>query len=240
MSTILNALRKAQSEQKVPDTADASNSATEPLISQRPQAIAKSSNRRAILIASSGAVILLLLAWFLYGPASKPQLAANKAPASATASSPVPPASVSSATVEQPPQVVDIEQVTAEEPPMIIAEAEPPVVAAKGAEPVKKPEVFKGEAVDEAKLKQAAKTSEEAQQPKPPAREERQAIPGTPDGIILSGIAWQPGKSLRRAVINDTLVGEGAVLNGVRVTEIKPTSVRFEKGSTLYEASLPR
>ncbi len=236
MSTILNALRKAQSEQKVPDTTNASSSATEPLISQRPKSAVTTSNRRAILIAGSGAVILLLLAWFLYGPASKPQVAANKAPV--TASSPATSAPISLAPVEQTQQVVDAEQAAGEEPPVVIAEEEPPAVVA--AEPVKKPDVFKGEAVDEAKLKQAAKIREEAQQPKPPAREERQAIPGTPDGITLSGIAWQPVSNLRRAVVNDTLVGEGAVLNGARVAEIRPTSVRFEKGSTLYEASLPR
>ncbi len=61
-----------------------------------------------------------------------------------------------------------------------------------------------------------------------------------PEGIKLTGIAWQDDRKNRRAVVNDLLVGEGAVIAGVKVLEIKPTTVRFEKNGSVYETTLPR
>jgi general secretion pathway protein B len=56
----------------------------------------------------------------------------------------------------------------------------------------------------------------------------------------LTGIAWQDDRKNRRAVVNDLLVGEGTVIAGVKVLEIKPTLVRFEKMGIVYETTLPR
>ena len=66
------------------------------------------------------------------------------------------------------------------------------------------------------------------------------AVAGTPEGVKLNGIAWQENRKLRRAVVNDVLVGEGVLVAGVKVLEIRPTAVRFEKNGTVYEVVLPR
>jgi len=41
-------------------------------------------------------------------------------------------------------------------------------------------------------------------------------------------------------VINDVLVGEGVLVAGAKVLEIRPTAVRFEKNGAVYEVVLPR
>lgn len=48
-----------------------------------------------------------------------------------------------------------------------------------------------------------------------------------PLDIKVSGIAWQDDRSLRRAVVNGLLLQEGAVVSGVKITEIQQDKVRF-------------
>lgn len=48
--------------------------------------------------------------------------------------------------------------------------------------------------------------------------------------LIVSGIAWQEERSLRRAVVNGNLVGEGAEVAGARVVEIGERGVKFSQG----------
>jgi general secretion pathway protein B len=55
------------------------------------------------------------------------------------------------------------------------------------------------------------------------------------EGSIVSGIAWQDERSLRRAVINGALVGEGAEILGAKVVEIRENLVRFNRGGELFE-----
>lgn len=55
------------------------------------------------------------------------------------------------------------------------------------------------------------------------------------DGITVSGIAWQDERVLRRAVINGSLVGEGAEIQGAKIVEIKENRVRFSRGSDIFE-----
>ncbi len=62
----------------------------------------------------------------------------------------------------------------------------------------------------------------------------------TPEGIKLTGIAWQENRKMRRAVVNDILAGEGTVIAGAQIVEIRPQAVRFEKNGTLYEVTLAR
>ena len=62
---------------------------------------------------------------------------------------------------------------------------------------------------------------------------------GTPEGIKLSGIAWHDNRKLRRAVINDLLVAEGAEVAGARIVEIRTGLVKIEKNGTLFEVVLP-
>ncbi len=54
-------------------------------------------------------------------------------------------------------------------------------------------------------------------------------------GITVSGIAWQDERSLRRAVINGNLVGEGAEIDGAKLIEIKETRVIFRRGGNIFE-----
>lgn len=58
--------------------------------------------------------------------------------------------------------------------------------------------------------------------------------PGIPD-ITISGIAWQDERNLRRAVLNGTLVGEGAEVAGARVVEIRENRVRLSRGGRLFD-----
>ena len=59
------------------------------------------------------------------------------------------------------------------------------------------------------------------------------AGPAPPD-LKVTGIAWQDERSARRAVVNGALIGEGAVVSGARVVEIRQDQVRFSRdGQTL-------
>lgn len=62
---------------------------------------------------------------------------------------------------------------------------------------------------------------------------------GAPEGVKLSGIAWHDSRKLRRAVINDLLVAEGAEVAGARIVEIRTNLVRLEKNGTRFEVVLP-
>lgn len=63
-------------------------------------------------------------------------------------------------------------------------------------------------------------------------------ISSAPEGVKLTGIAWQENQRTRRAVINDILVGEGTVIAGAKVIEIRPDMVRFEKNGAVFEVIL--
>lgn len=56
--------------------------------------------------------------------------------------------------------------------------------------------------------------------------------------IIVSGIAWQEERNLRRAVVNGSLVGEGAEVAGARVVEIGERRVKFSRGGQTISVSL--
>ena len=55
------------------------------------------------------------------------------------------------------------------------------------------------------------------------------------EGITVSGIAWQDERSLRRAVINGSLVGEGADIEGAKIIEIKENRVIFRRSGNIFE-----
>ncbi|HJV34950.1 hypothetical protein [Geomonas sp.] len=76
--------------------------------------------------------------------------------------------------------------------------------------------------------RQVRHVSQDAQQPVPV---------GAPD-ITISGIAWQDERSLRRAVLNGSLVGEGATVSGARVVEIQETRVRLSRNGRLFDLTL--
>lgn len=55
------------------------------------------------------------------------------------------------------------------------------------------------------------------------------------EGITVSGIAWQDERYLRRAVINGSLVGEGAEILGAKVVEIRDNRIRFSRDGEFFE-----
>lgn len=70
-----------------------------------------------------------------------------------------------------------------------------------------------------------------------PAPREAAALPqAAPADIVITGIAWQDERSLRRAVVNGALVGEGAEVAGARVVEIREDRVRLTRGGQLFDA----
>lgn len=83
-----------------------------------------------------------------------------------------------------------------------------------------------------------APTATQSKAPLAPPKEE----PLTPvsnvaatSGITISGIAYQDDRSMRRAVINGALVGEGAEVAGAKVVEIRENRVRFSRAGENFE-----
>jgi general secretion pathway protein B len=65
-----------------------------------------------------------------------------------------------------------------------------------------------------------------------------ETTPTTPPPIKLSGILWSEDPSARRAVINGMVLSEGAVMEGVKVIEIGPNSVRLSHHGEPFEVSI--
>jgi general secretion pathway protein B len=55
-----------------------------------------------------------------------------------------------------------------------------------------------------------------------------------PADLKVTGIAWQDERAARRAVVNGALAGEGAVVAGARVVEIRQDQVRFSRDGQTY------
>jgi general secretion pathway protein B len=219
MSNILDALRKAQSEQNI--TTGKTVPATEPLLTQRTTGTQQNSHRRAILIGGCGLLMLAVVGWLLYTPSQKPVITQHASTTSAPPTAALP---------------VSVSKPLAELTQMQVSQAVP-LVSSTLKLPAK-PVNNDNEADTETprNLKHHRIQSQFA----PPVA----AVPNTviiasaPEGIKLTGIAWQSSRKLRRAVINDVLVGEGAVLAGATIAEIKQNAVRFEKNGTLFETAL--
>jgi hypothetical protein len=64
--------------------------------------------------------------------------------------------------------------------------------------------------------------------------------PASPPSLKLSVIVWYEEPSMRFAMINGLKAVEGAVIEGVKVVEIKPTSVRLLHNNRYFEISMPR
>ncbi len=56
--------------------------------------------------------------------------------------------------------------------------------------------------------------------------------------LRITGIVWQEDPQARRAVVNDVVAREGFVIDGVKIVEIRPTVVRFKKGTKSFEISV--
>ncbi len=64
--------------------------------------------------------------------------------------------------------------------------------------------------------------------------------PITPSSLKISAIVWYEAPSMRFAIINGLKATEGSFIEGVKVVEIKPTSVRLFYNETLFELSIDR
>lgn len=85
-----------------------------------------------------------------------------------------------------------------------------------------------------------------AQQPEKPRTKALQSMkqsepvqPAADAPLVISGIAWQDERKLRRAVINGQLVGEGAEIQGAKVVEIRENRVKFSRNGSIFEISYP-
>ena len=55
-----------------------------------------------------------------------------------------------------------------------------------------------------------------------------------PADLKVTGIAWQDERVARRAVVNCALAGEGAIVAGARVVEIRQDQVRFSRDGQTF------
>ena len=60
----------------------------------------------------------------------------------------------------------------------------------------------------------------------------------TPPPIKISAIVWYQDPTMRFAMINGVKATEGSVVEGVKIVEINPTSVRFFHNDQYFEISL--
>lgn len=224
MSNILEALRKAQDEKS--RAADQTITGREALIAHRTTRSWAGANKRVIWLGCSGAVLLAVVGWLLYGP-SKP---ASEPKAALTAAAPV---NMPAEPPLQPQQAPPAPQPAPAAPaPAIQAPAPLPAPPQANDDEERSP----GRRHRPATSPPAAAASQAAQ----PSHSAEATVSGVPEGVKLTGIAWQDSRKMRRAVINDVLVGEGAVVAGAKVLEIRPALVRFEKNGLVFEAALPR
>jgi general secretion pathway protein B len=110
--------------------------------------------------------------------------------------------------------------------------------AAPIAQPVSQPVAAVSDVKKGRKRTASAMARQEAagvSQPVSPRREySSEPLPSLPE-VTITGIAWQDERSLRRAVLNGSLVGEGAEVAGARVVEIRENKVRLSRGGQLFE-----
>ena len=64
--------------------------------------------------------------------------------------------------------------------------------------------------------------------------------PTNPPPLKLSAIVWYEDPSMRFAMVNGIKANEGSFIEGVKVVEINPTSVRFFHNGRYFEVSMTR
>jgi hypothetical protein len=62
----------------------------------------------------------------------------------------------------------------------------------------------------------------------------------TPSSLKISAIVWYEEPSKRFAMINGVIVTEGSIIEGVKVVEIMPTSVRLSHNDQPFEISISK
>jgi hypothetical protein len=64
--------------------------------------------------------------------------------------------------------------------------------------------------------------------------------PATPPSLKISAIVWYEDPSKRFAMINGTITTEGSLIDGVKVVEINPTTVRFLHNGQHFEIPISK
>jgi general secretion pathway protein B len=73
------------------------------------------------------------------------------------------------------------------------------------------------------------------------AFEHTQAGPATtPPSLAISAIVWYEDPSKRFAMINGMITTEGSLIEGVKVVEINPTSIRFSHNGQYFEIPISK
>lgn len=72
------------------------------------------------------------------------------------------------------------------------------------------------------------------QKPQRPNRQEATSAAAEAGNLVISGIAWQEERRLRRAVVNGELVSEGSEIAGSRVLEIRENRIRFTRNGHAF------
>ena len=75
---------------------------------------------------------------------------------------------------------------------------------------------------------------------KKPPEQTPKVSSATPPSLKLSAIVWYEEPSKRFAMINGMIATEGSVIDGVKVIEIQPTSVRFLHNDQRFEISISK
>lgn len=115
---------------------------------------------------------------------------------------------------------------------------QPPVALA--AKPAAAPAVPRRQATDQDEGDQPRPVPRKAVAPlsklakQQPAAVKRQLTPAPAD-VVVSGVAWQDERGMRRAVVNGLLMKEGTTIAGAQIKEILPDRVRFERAGALFE-----
>lgn len=81
------------------------------------------------------------------------------------------------------------------------------------------------------KSKAPATSREPAKAPRPMVT----SSPAESRDLVISGIAWQDERRLRRAVVNGELVSEGSEIAGSRVIDIRENRIRFSRNGRLFD-----
>lgn len=237
MSYILDALKKLESEREKKSRADGMVSISGALLRDEPRRTSSGVAWKVAAVVVIASLVTFGTTWFV--------LRADK-----RREHPMPPPALTAPVARATPPVAPTPAVPVPQP----APVAPPAVSAGPSAPAPRHQVAKPTA-----MAPAAPVADDDDAPPPPKKKSQrfktqkneaevppveaqvtapQAVIAPPGDIKVSGIAWQDGRSARRAVINGFLLHEGSEVSGARITEILKDRVRFSKGDKVFDAPL--
>jgi general secretion pathway protein B len=111
------------------------------------------------------------------------------------------------------------------------APPEPGVNTAQSPRPEQQVTLKAASGAPRVKAKAPVASGEPAKAPRPMAI----TLPTESRDLVISGIAWQDERRLRRAVVNGELVSEGSEIAGGRIVEIRENRIRFSRHGRTFE-----